>query len=74
MIANIVVARRPLYGIRDWGQRFVPEHFGLDATDVALLNDDRLGSELDRMFEADRASLMTAVITKAVKEFDISLE
>jgi len=74
MIANIVVARRPLYGIHEWAQGFVPEPFGLEATDVPLLNDDRLGRELDRMFEADRASLMTAVITKAVTEFDVSLE
>ena len=74
MIANIVIARRPLYGFREWARHFVPEHFGLEADDVDGLNDDRLGRALDRMFEADRASLMTAVITRAVKTFEIDVK
>lgn len=74
MITNILIARRPLYGLRDWVGRFVPEHFGLEAAEVDLLNDDRLGRALDRMFEADRASMMTAVITRAVRLFKIDVK
>ena len=74
MITNILIARRPLYGLRDWVGRFVPEHFGLEAAEVDLLNDDRLGRALDRMFEADRASMMTAVITRAVRLFEIDVK
>ena len=74
MITNILNARRPLYGLREWARGFVPEPLGLDADQVELLNDDRLGRALEGMFEADRASLMTAVITRAVKRFEIDVK
>ena len=74
IITNILIARRPLYGLREWARPYVPEHFGFRTEDVELLNDDRLGRALDRMFAADRASLMTAVITRAVKTFMIDMK
>lgn len=74
MITNILISRRPLYGMREWAEGFVPEHFGIDAEEVELLNDDRLGRVLDRMYAADRASLMTSVITRAVKTFEIDVK
>lgn len=74
MITNILISRRPLYGMRKWAEGFVPEHFGIDADEVELLNDDRLGRALDRMYSADRASLMTAVITRAVQTFAIDVK
>jgi hypothetical protein len=67
MIANAVIASRPLYGFRERARHFVPEHFGLTAEDIDGLNDDRLRRARDRMYEADRVSLMTAVISRAVR-------
>jgi transposase len=74
MITNILISRRPLYGMLKWAEGFVPEHFGIDANEVELLNDDRLGRALDRVYSADRASLMTTVITRAVKTFEIDVK
>lgn len=74
MITNILISRRPLYGMRAWARGYVPEHFGMDADDIEFLNDDRLGRALDRMYSADRASLMTTVITRAVKAFEIDVK
>jgi transposase len=38
------------------------------------LNDDRVGRALDCLFEADRASLLTAVVVQAVHTFQVDLE
>jgi transposase len=74
LLSNLLLARQPLYAIPDWVARRVPEHLGLQADQVALLNDDRIGRALDHLRRADRASLLTALVLHAVREFDIGLE
>jgi transposase len=74
LVTNLLLARRPLYALPDWLARRVPEHVGLQPAQVALLQDDRLGRALDRLYQADRASLLTAVVVRAVSEFGIDLE
>jgi transposase len=74
MVANVLTSREPLYGVPDWLGRHVPEHFRLsDDQQSSLMNDDRIGRALDRLYEVDPASLMTAVVVRAVKEFKIDL-
>jgi transposase len=74
LITNLLLARRPLYALPEWLARCVPEHLGLDAAQVELLGDDRLGRALDRFYQADRASLLTALVVRAVREFRIELQ
>src|SRR6516225_3144363 len=74
LVTNLLLARRPLYALPDWAARCVPEHLGLRADQAGLLGDDRLGRALDRLYRADRASLLTALVVRAVREFDIRLE
>src|SRR4029077_11215722 len=57
LLTNLLLARRPLYALPAWLARRVPEHLGLQPTQVGLLGDDRLGRALDRLWRADRASL-----------------
>jgi transposase len=71
---NLVLARGPLYGLGEWARRWVPALLGLRAEQVALLNDDRVGRALDRLFDADPAALVTRVVVHMVKEFEVSLE
>jgi transposase len=74
LVANVLTSREPLYGVPEWVGKHVPEHFRLSSLQQAsLMNDDRIGRALDRLYEADPASLMTAVIMKTVEEFDIDL-
>ena len=74
IVTNVLTSREPLYGVPEWIAKHVPEHFLLSSTQQAsLMNDDRIGRALDRLYEADTASLMTAVVLKTVKEFDIDL-
>jgi transposase len=74
LVTNLLLARRPLYGLSEWAARRVPEYLGLQPDQVALLGDDRLGRGLDRLYRADRASLLTALVVQTVREFQIDLK
>ena len=73
LVTNLLLARRPLYALAEWLSRHVPEHLGLEPDQVELLQDDRLGRALDRLYHADRASMLTALVIHAVREFRIKL-
>ncbi len=74
LLSNLLLARQPLYAIPAWVARRVPEHLGLHADQLPLLNDDRIGRALDHLRRADRASLLTALVLQAIRAFDIRLE
>jgi transposase len=74
LIGNLLLARKPLYGIAAWASGFVPEHLGLVPEQFALLNDDRFGRALDHLYRADRASLLTAVSLIAIPAFQLTLK
>lgn len=73
LVTNLLLARQPLYALANWTARHVPEHLGLLPGQAALLNDDRTGRALDHLQRADRASLLTALVMRAVAEFKIDL-
>jgi transposase len=73
MLMNVLISRSPLYAIPEWLRARVIEHFGIDEARASLMNDDRIGRALDRLYDLDPASLMTAVVTKAVREFKLDL-
>lgn len=72
-VANIVVGHRPVYALAEWAAHYDPALLGLSGGDAEALNDDRVGRMLDRLFDADRASLVTETILGVVGEFDIDL-
>jgi hypothetical protein len=74
LVTNLLLARRPLYGLPEWAARHVPEHLGLEPGQAALLGDDRFGRGLDRLYRADRASLLTALVVRAAREFQVELQ
>ena len=74
LLSNLLLAREPLYGVSAWAASFVPEHLGLLPGQAALLNDDRCGRSLDHLHRADRASLLTAVILRSVRIFQLILK
>lgn len=71
LVANLCVAREPLYGLADWAARHDPGLLGLDAGEAALLNDDRVGRALDQLFDSDRGSLLTQLMLGVIKEFQV---
>ena len=74
MISNVILSREPLYGVTEWACAFPPELFDSDPSTAPCLNDDRIGRALERLYELEPSSLMTAVVTKVVREFDVDLE
>jgi transposase len=73
LIRNILVSREPIYGIGEWAEKYPPALIGI-SSDHPGMNDDRIGRSLDRLFDADRSSLMTEIVVSAVREFDLSMK
>jgi transposase len=71
VVRNLCVDHEPVYALGEWAGPFVPGVLGLAEGEVELLNDDRVGRALDRLFDADRASLLTEVVLRSVKVFGI---
>ena len=71
VVTNLILGRQPLYGLGEWASAFDPVLLGLTSEDLGVLNDDRVGRALESLFDADRASLLTAVVLRAISEFSI---
>jgi hypothetical protein len=50
-----------------------PGLIGLTEGQTARLNDDRVGRALDRLFNADRAALLTEIVLRTIREFQVEL-
>lgn len=69
LLKSILERPLALYRIKEWSQAHAPELvYG------GLIGDDMIARALDRLFIADRASLMTKVILQAIKEFSINTD
>jgi transposase len=74
LVSHLLLCRHPFYALLDWFARRVPEHLGLEPEQVALLNDDRSGRALEQLYEADCASLLTALVVHTIREFAIAVQ
>lgn len=68
LVKNVMIERNALYAIQDWSAQFDPELvYG------GKHSDDALARALDRLFEIDRASLLTRIVVSAVKTHGVDL-
>lgn len=74
LLRSIVVEREPIYRAQETVHGFAAGMFGVAGEDLDSLSDDRLGRALDRLFEADRAALLTGVVLAVAKRFAVQLE
>ena len=74
LLRSILVEREPIYRQHETVATFAEEAFGLDAAQVNEVSDDAIGRALDRLFDADRAALLTDVVVAAAEEFGVALE
>ena len=75
LVRNIALHdRRPIYTHVEWARQVEPSLVGLQDRQVDLLNDDRVGRALDRLFEADRAALLTELILRTLREFKVDVD
>lgn len=73
LVRSIVVEREPIYRQQETVSTFAASCFGLDARTQDHVGDDAIGRALDRLFDADRASLLTDVVVSAGEAFGLSL-
>ncbi|MGH2697321.1 MAG: IS1634 family transposase [Actinomycetota bacterium] len=73
VVRNLVVGHLPVYALGEWAAPYHPAVLGLGPGDAAALNDDRVGRTLDRLFDADRASLITEVVLGVIRDFDLDV-
>lgn len=73
LVRSLLHQREPMYRQHETVAAFAPTAFGLDATLAERVSDDAVGRALDRLFDADRAALMTAVVVGAVEAFGVEL-
>jgi transposase len=71
LLRSIIVEREPIYRQQETAVSFAPELFGLSAAQMGQLGDDRIGRALDRLFDADRAALLTEVVLAVGQNFAV---
>ncbi len=73
VVRNLICSHRPLYALGEWASPYEPAVLGFKPGEIEGLNDDRVGRTLDRLFDCDRASLVTEVVLSMVAEFDLDV-
>lgn len=66
MIINIICAARPLYKVEEWLSDYT-DGMAEEGINASQYNDDRLGRCLDKLFMADRNSLMAELSANAIR-------
>ena len=74
LVKNFLLAREPIYGLGEWAAACAPDALGLSPEQIRLLNDDRAGRWMTRLFRSDRPSLLLALMAHVVREFHLGLD
>lgn len=73
LIFNLTLGKAPLYALEEWVASIDGRCVGYKHLMQGRFNDDRFGRALDKLYMADRASLMTRLVVTVVKEFKLNL-
>jgi hypothetical protein len=73
LVYNLTLGKDPLYELQAWVGAIEPRAIGYRALEAEKFGDERFGRALDRLYRADRASLMTEVVTTVVRTFALEL-
>lgn len=74
LVKNILISRQPIYGVGEWAARYAADLLGLSPAEVGLLNDDRMGRCLGKLFDCDHSSLALALVGHVIQEFQVALD
>jgi transposase len=76
LIFNLTLGKNPLYELEEWVASIDPRCIGYErlTEGPGRFNDDRFGRALDKLYMADRASLMTEIVITMVEEFKVDLK
>jgi len=73
LVWNITLGRQPLYELYEWIRGIDPKCHRLDKQQLSSFNDDRFGRALDKLYAADRATLMTEIVVKMIKKVNLDM-
>lgn len=73
LLRSILVEREPIYR-QEETVHIRHSAFGITEEERERISDDRIGRSLDRLFDADRGTLLTEVVIKAGEEFGLKFE
>ncbi|MCP4253578.1 MAG: IS1634 family transposase, partial [Candidatus Scalindua sp.] len=74
VLYSVVTGRRPLYELNNWLSNIHPQCFGFEKFDMSIFNDDRFGRAIEKVNEADRATIITEVILIMIDKFGIKMD
>ena len=67
MVYNIACGRQPVYELEHWANRLGGRVLPGNGAGMNMLNDDRFGRVLDKLYMADRASLATEIAVETTR-------
>ena len=73
LVVNLSIAQDPLYELEQWVESLDLRAVGYRHPPLVRFTDDRFARALDKLYESDRASLLTRIVVRAVKAFDVQL-
>jgi transposase len=71
LLRSIIVEREPIYRQGETVRTFAAGLYGLAADAEVRVGDDPLGRALDRLFDADRAALLTEIVVAVGQRFGV---
>jgi transposase len=74
IVRALIVEREPIYRQQETVSAFATGMYGLSCDDFDKLTDDRLGRALDKLFDADRAALLTDVAVTVGRRFGVRFD
>lgn len=73
LIYNLTISKSPLYELEEWCGRFDLKRIGIKGQN-GVFSDDRFGKALDKLFNADRATLMTGLVVSYTRAFGVNVD
>ena len=73
LVHNILVSRGAMYRVREWAEKIEPDALGLTASQVARLNDDRIGRSLDALASQRGRSVFFRLALRVIKDFKLRI-
>jgi len=71
LAVNLTIAKDPLYELPQWVDSLDLRALGYRNRPSARFTDDRFARALDKLYEADRTSLLTCLAVSAIQAFDV---
>ena len=74
LIYNLTAGKYPLSELAPWVEQLDPRCIGYPQLALVRVSDDRFARALDKLYQTDRACLMTRLVVKMIETFELELD